>query len=450
MTGVRDLSRDEIEQETRIYRFLHQINIVRDTAKRLLKKGPRLGIQMKAEKGGPLQMELRQPDIQTATELAVVIEPLVRKSSDIHYDAILELCRSQNESADLVALHEKATTEVAGINKGGMQLVHNDQERTPEWVYERFMDKMVNVGDIEAREYEESLNRDPILRDLLLFQFYGYSMNMIRFLIRLQEALRSGEFLPKGASRDYICITCCRSGDDVDFTKVEHTLPEALGNTHSVLPRGYCCDKCQDIMAPVEAKIMETLPFAMTKLFFTKYTKAGRFPKAKLGQIHYYKTKPNHLRMDVFSGKAGLPDAQEAGDGKVKFNLTASSRFDHISLGRVLVKAALGGMALEKGRACVLDARFDPAREFIRTGQGLHARLLMGKKSSPNPKMVVQWHELANAGAGVLMLVHGIEFAFAATPVPDETPPPAEILDKVEIFDLWRADSPPHYTADTK
>ncbi|EFK09944.1 conserved domain protein [delta proteobacterium NaphS2] len=48
------------------------------------------------------------------------------------------------------------------------------------------------------------------------------------------------------------------------------------------------------------------------------------------------------------------------------------------------------------------------------------------------------------------MYVHGIEFAFAATPVPDETPPPAEILDKVEIFDLWRADSPPHYTADTK
>ena len=227
LTGVHDLSRDEIEQETRIYRFLHQINIVRDTAKRLLKKEPRLGIQMKAEKGGPLQMEFRQPDIQTATELAVVIEPLVRKSSDIHYDAILELCRSQNKSAELVALHEKATTEVAGIKKGGMQLVHNDQERTPEWVYERFMDKMVNVGDIEAHEYEESLNRDPILRDLLLFQFYGYSMNMIRFLIRLQEALKSGEFLPKGASRDYICITCCRSGDDVDFTKVEHTLPEA-------------------------------------------------------------------------------------------------------------------------------------------------------------------------------------------------------------------------------
>ncbi len=197
MTGVRDLSKDEIEQETRIYRFLHQINIVRDTAKRLLKKGPCLGIQMKAEKGDPLQMEFRQPDIQTATELAVVIEPLVRKSSDIHYDAILELCRSQNESAELVALHEKATTEVAGIKEGGMQLVHNNQERTPEWVYERFMDKMVNVGDIEAREYEESLNRDPILRDLLLFQFYGYSMNMIRFLIRLQETLKLGNSCPK-------------------------------------------------------------------------------------------------------------------------------------------------------------------------------------------------------------------------------------------------------------
>jgi hypothetical protein len=442
---IHDLSKEELEQETRIYRFLHQINIVLDTAKRLEKKGGNLGIQMKAEKNSPLQMEFRPPDFQTITELAVVIEPLVRKSSDIHYEAIIELCYAHKNSQELQALVAKATAEAERIKNGAMRLIHNGDERTPEWIYKRFMDKMVNVGDVEARKYEQNLNRDPIMRDLLLFQFHDYCMNMIRFLLWLKGALKDGRFLPEGARRDYLCIICCRTGDEAAFTKVEHTLPEALGNTHSVLPRGYCCDDCQAMMAPVEAKVVESIPFALTKVVFTKHTKAGRFPSAKLGAVHYEKTKPNHLRMEVFAGKKALPKVKDAGNGKVSFNLTGASKFDHIALGRVLVKAALGGMTLEKGRKYVLDGRFDAAREFIRTGKGLHARLLMGKKSSPNPRMVVQWHDLTNGGAGVLMLVHGIEFVFAATPVPDEAPPPLDMLDKVEVFDLWNPDPPPHY-----
>jgi hypothetical protein len=442
---IHDLSKEELEQERRIYRFLHQINIVLDTAKRLRKKGGDLGINMKAEKDGPLQMEFRTPHIQSITELAVVIEPLVRKSSDIHYDAIIDLCRAEKISPELEALVAKAADAGERIKKGSMKLVHNGEERTPEWIYERYMDKMVNVVDIEARKYEEKLNRDPIMRDLLLFQFYDYCINMIRFLLWLKKKIIDGKFLPEGARRDYLCFLCCRTGDEAVFTKVEHTLPEALGNTHSVLPRGYCCDDCQNMMAPVEAKVLQAIPFAMTKLLFTRHTKAGRFPKGKLGAVHCEKTKPNHLRMDVFAGNKTFPKVKDAGNGKVSFNLTGASKFDHIALGRVLVKAALGGMTLERGRNYVLDARFNPAREFVRTGKGLHARLLMGKKSNPNPEMIVQWHDLANGGAGVVMLVHGIEFAFAATPIPDETLPPPEILDKVEIFDLWNPQPPPHY-----
>ncbi len=447
MLEIHDLSKEELEQETRIYRFLHQINIVQDSAKRLEKKGGNLGIQIKAEEKNPFQMEFRPPHFQTSTELAVVIEPLVHRFSDIHYEAIIKLCLMQNNSQELQALVAEATAAAERIKKGAIQLVLNGDERTPDWIYNRFMDKMVNVGDLEAREYEQNLNRDPIMRDLLMFQFYDYCMNMTRFLVWLKRALKDGRFLPKGALRDHLCILCCRTGDEAVFTKVEHTLPEALGNTHSVLPRGYCCNDCQVIMAPVESKVMESIPFAMTKLLFTKHTKAGRFPSAKLGAVHYKKMKPNHLRMEDFAGKKARPKVEGSENGRVSFNLSGASKFDHIALGRVLVKAALGGMSLEKGRKYVLNRRFDAAREFVKTGKGLHVRLLMGKKSSPNSRMVAQYQHLTNGGVGALMLVHGIEFVFAVTPVPDETMPSLDVLDKVEVFDLWNPDPPPHYHA---
>jgi hypothetical protein len=444
---IRDLSADELQRETRLYRFLHQVNVVTDTAKRLQEKGDDLGVTMKAEEGGPLQMELRTPHLQTSMELAVVIEPVVRTTSDIHYSAILETCRVAKPSPEIEAFIAKATRAADRINQGKMQLNINGETQTPEWIYGRFMDKMVNAGDIEARDYEKNLDHDPVMRDLLVFQFYDYCMNMIRFLAWLRDTLKVGKFLPEGAPRDFLCIVCRRTGDEVSFTKAEHTLPEALGNTHSILPRGYYCDECQDLIAPTEAKVVDAIPFAMTRLWFVKHTKAGKFPSSKLGAVRYSKTKPNHIQMDIFAGKKAFPETTSIGDGKVNLRLTGKSKFDHVALGRMLVKAALGAMTIELGRAYVLHSRFDAAREFVRTGKGLHVRLVVGKKTSPNPQMAVEWHELTNGGVGVVMLVHGIEFAFAATPVPDETPPPPEILEKVEVFDLWNPSPIPHYKA---
>jgi hypothetical protein len=198
-------------------------------------------------------------------------------------------------------------------------------------------------------------------------------------------------------------------------------------------------------MAPVEGKVVNLMPFAMTRLWFTKHTKAGKFPSAKLGAVHYTRTKPNHIKIDFYAGPSGFPKATDRGDGTVAFTLTGSSKFDHIALGRVLVKAALGAMALERGRDYVLDPRFDPAREFVRTGESFHARLLMARQTAPRPELVVHWWDFSNGGAGVVMVIHGIEFAFSATPVPDETPPPPDVLEKVEVFDLWNSSPTPHY-----
>jgi hypothetical protein len=183
----------------------------------------------------------------------------------------------------------------------------------------------------------------------------------------------------------------------------------------------------------------------MTRLLFTKHTKSGKFPTAKLGQVHYQKTKLNHLQVDVFGGNKLMPQGDDAGNGRVRFNLDATSKFDHIALGRVLVKAALCAMTLELGRNYVLNERFDPAREFIKTGKGLHARLLMQKKATPAPGMAIEWQDFTDGGAGVVIHVHGIHFVFAATPISIEDPPSKEIMREMEVFDLWNPGPTPHY-----
>lgn len=448
MQKIRDLSKSELEEETLIYRFLHQINIVTDTEKRLRRKGSNLGIKLTAKKGAPLKTEFSAPHLQTITELAVVIEPLVRAPSAIHYAAILSLCRNQTESPDLGSLITDAEADYEGIKKGNIKIDLNGEQREPEWIYEHFMDKFVNADDVAARKHEEKLNRNPVTRDLLLFQFYNYCMEMISFVVGLRELLKSGRFLPKGKPRDYLCIICRHTGDKATFSKVEHTLPESLGNTHSVLPRGYCCDECQNTMAPVEGTVVNSAPFAMTRLWFTKHTKSGTFPGFKGEAVHYQKTKLNHIRMDSFAGKKAMPTVKHTGDGKIRFTLTSTSKFDHIALGRVLVKATLGAMALEKGREYVLNPRFDPARQFILTSKGLHARLLMNKHATPTSQTMVQWHDSSDHGAGVMIRIHGVEFAFAATPVVYEGPPPQELLKETEVFNLWNSAPAPHYRMD--
>jgi len=442
---LRDLSKEELALETRIYRFLHQINIVSDTAKRLGKKGDDLSVTVEMKEDGPLQMNMAAPHPKTITELAVVLEPLIRESSDINYSDVLEFCRATKASPELDALVHKAATAAERIKKGAMGLNINGQEMTSVWVYERFMDRIFNADSIQAREYEANLDKDPIVRNMLFFQFYDYCLRMAHFLRWIQENLKAGKFLPPSAPRDYACVGCRKDGTQTRFSKAEHTMPEALGNTHSVLPRGYYCDECQDLLSPIEQRVVDEMPFAMTRLFFTKHTKSGTFPSAKLGAVHYTKTKPNHITIDVFAGQKVFPDAKDAGDGMGSFNLTAQAKFDHIPLGRVLVKAALGAMAIELGREYVLNSRFDSAREFVRTGKGLHARLLMVKNAKLRPEWKVRWWDFENGTTGVVMVVHGIEFAFPATNVPDEKPPPADVLAKAAVFDLWNPGPPPHY-----
>ncbi|XOF34013.1 MAG: hypothetical protein ACL93V_01555 [Candidatus Electrothrix sp. YB6] len=444
MSTVHDLSKDEQAQEALFYRFLHQLNICSKTKKRLIKKGSNLFFKMELKQDSSVKTEFGTPDRQTITELAVVIEPLVRQASDIYYGAIFELCRQNRESPELTTFIAEATSVAQKISQGTMRLNLNGEDLTPASIYEKFMNKIEKADGRNARKYEYNLSRDPYAHQLLFYEYYNYCMDMVRFMLWIQGVIKKERFLPEGACRDYLCIICRRSGEEAKFTKVEHTLPEALGNTHSMLPRGYCCDECQKLMAPVENRVVNMPLFSIIRLMFVKHTKAGRFPNAKFTQAHYYKRKPNHFEIDSFSGKR-MDDFTITNSAKFDHIALGRVKFDHIALGRVLVKAALGAMTLEIGRDYVLNERFDPARKFVQTGKGLHVRLLMQKEGAPDRQMNICWHDLPDGRVGVIMYIYGVHFIFAVTPVPDEEPPPKKIMEKMEVVELWNPRPTPHY-----
>lgn len=218
-----DLSREDLEQETRIYRFLHQVKIVKDTAQRLEKKGAELALTMKAEKDGPLDMQLRTPHLQTITELAVTLEPLVRDSSDVRYAAMLELCAKTNPSIDLDKLVMSAKSAAEKVKAGPIELQLGTETPSAHWIYERFMNRLINAPDVAASEYESNLDRNPAVRDLLMFQFYNYCIEMGRFVLWLENSIKRGKFLPSGEPRDFVCVLCKGTAATQKFTKVENT-----------------------------------------------------------------------------------------------------------------------------------------------------------------------------------------------------------------------------------
>jgi hypothetical protein len=126
--------------------------------------------------------------------------------------------------------------------------------------------------------------------------------------------------------------------------------------------------------------------------------------------MHIRKTRPNRLVLDVYGGKRTVIHADEP-DGSISLKLRGlGGRFDHILVARMLIKAALGAIALERGREEVLSPKYDVAREFSRHGKPFSGRLVLPAETGP-PERVMEirwWDQLPVAMInvhGVIMLV---------------------------------------------
>lgn len=82
-----------------------------------------------------------------------------------------------------------------------------------------------------------------------------------------------------------LCIFCRE--DAAQSRSVEHIIPESLGNTEHVLPRGIVCDKCNNYFArKVEGPLLETEYFRHARATMQVHNKRKRVPP-QLGALPY-------------------------------------------------------------------------------------------------------------------------------------------------------------------
>jgi HNH endonuclease len=71
------------------------------------------------------------------------------------------------------------------------------------------------------------------------------------------------------------CLYCRRT--DVPFKRVEHPIPESLGNDDLIIPRGWVCDPCNQYFgAKLEAKVLSLPPFSIERAAFSVRSKKWR------------------------------------------------------------------------------------------------------------------------------------------------------------------------------
>lgn len=426
-----ELTKEEISDEILIYRFKTVINVISNILKRLkafnLSLNYHISFVEKKE-----QIGLSIPDQKSIEELIVVMGDVLKPNSDLYYSVILNKIEKLNQSNSIKKVLLQFETHYQEILTSGIDLTLNDKNFTSEKAYYFILSKVLEIDDTIAIENEKKMNENPVLGKMVWFKAYSFAFDMGQLLLWIYRVFNKENLFPKLPSRKNHCIYCLTTLSD--FSTNEHTIPHSLGNYDSVLPLGWVCDPCQNNLSSVESKFLETLPFALIKIYTMRYTKQGKFPAVKFANIHLTKVRPNVVKIKNFAGKRGeIKEIEKIGD-EIRFQLPPVSKDrDHRIISRVLLKAALGITALEKGRKYVLDSKFNAIRDHIHKNKPFNGKLLI-QRTTNNIKGEMKMSFFPNDEIAVFD-IFGINILISLQPG-SFPPPPLNVLEELTIYDL--------------
>jgi len=159
----------------------------------------------------------------------------------------------------------------------------------------------------------------------------------------------------KGEAWGMRCLFC--KNDSSTSRSVEHIIPESLGNTSKVLPKGIVCDKCNNYFArKVEQPFLEAPALKSLRFHQTIPNKRRRVPPlAGVFASEFPVTSYRYLE-GPFAGLVDMPPEAikvlfERKGGEIIFSGHTEPPSDRI-VSRFLAKAALESMALRIIEAC--------------------------------------------------------------------------------------------------
>lgn len=178
------------------------------------------------------------------------------------------------------------------------------------------------------------------------------------------------------------CIFC--QEDSSSSKSVEHIVPESLGNTQYILPKGVVCDKCNNYFSrKIEGKILSYPDFQLDRFLMAIPSKKRKVPaqnaimQTSVGwsQIVLSYTKDNKMVVDYFGdptllskGKIVIPyfsggqdDVQE---GKISMDIVLSRFIAKIAFESFASRTINKPKVFEE----LYTDNFDELRKYVRYG----------------------------------------------------------------------------------
>lgn len=169
-----------------------------------------------------------------------------------------------------------------------------------------------------------------------------------------------------GYSGQQHCLFC--GTRTATFSRVEHPIPESMGNDDLVLPQGVVCDACNQYFgSKIEAQALCSPPFDIERMAFAVPSKKGRVPSYRTAGLSLHSTGSTN-RVAVV-GYGDLTEANRLIETGVLWVPSSPVSHQHV-LVRFFLKMGLELLCLGKdsdpyGRA------FDAARLCARFGKGV-------------------------------------------------------------------------------
>lgn len=146
------------------------------------------------------------------------------------------------------------------------------------------------------------------------------------------------------------CIFCKQSS--VKSKSVEHIVPESLGNTKYVLPKGIVCDKCNQYFAiKIEQQLLEIPFFKSSRYSLDIVSKKGKIPPGKgfsispESEVEFHKSK-NGDKSISFKDNNAVQKIQKRKNVKVFIPVFGKAEHNNVYLSKFLGKLAIEALAL--------------------------------------------------------------------------------------------------------
>jgi len=155
------------------------------------------------------------------------------------------------------------------------------------------------------------------------------------------------------------CLFCLSNAGP--FLRVEHPIPESLGNDDLVLPLGFVCDGCNQYFgSKIEKHVLESMPFAGVRIMLNVPNKKGRLTHFTC-KDHYSVFPTTYRDLVLFAGRQPIIDAAMEG------RAIPAPQFpeDDWLMARFLLKMGLE-LLLTDDLVNPFDAEFNGSRRFSR------------------------------------------------------------------------------------